>query len=197
VIEQLIDIDHRLFIAIHDELANRFFDFILPLLRKPIAWLPLYLVFVFLAVKRYRLNGIYIIVATIIVVALCDRFSAGFVKPFFGRLRPCHEPSLASYIRNLIDCGGQYGFISSHATNHFGMAVMFTWFFKKLNTMTYLNWMFYAWAGIISFAQVYVGKHYPGDVIVGMICGIMIGKIILTIFTQLKVIKNLSLKTNN
>jgi len=77
------------------------------------------------------------------------------------------------------------------------MAVMFTWFFKKVSTMTYLNWVFYVWAGIISFAQVYVGKHYPGDVIVGMICGILIGKIILTILTKLKVIKNLSLKTNN
>jgi undecaprenyl-diphosphatase len=197
VIEQLIDIDHQLFIAIHNGLANRVFDFILPLLRTPIAWLPLYLVFVFLAVKKYRLDGIYILVATVIVVTLCDRFSAGFMKPFFERLRPCHESSLAPYIRNLIDCGGQYGFISSHATNHFGMAIMFTWFFKKISTMTYLNWVFYAWAGVISFAQVYVGKHYPGDVIVGMICGILIGKIILTIFTKLKVIKNLSLNTNN
>ena len=192
MINQLIDIDQRLFIAIHDGLANGVFDFILPLLRKPLTWLPLYLLFAFLAIKKYKLRGIYIILITAVVVALCDRFSAGFMKPFFERLRPCHEPSLAQYMRHLIDCGGQYGFISSHATNHFGMAVMFTWFFTKISSQNYLNWAFYAWAGIISFAQVYVGKHYLGDVIVGMLCGILIGKIILTIFTKLKVIKSLS-----
>jgi len=57
--------------------------------------------------------------------------------------------------------------------------------------------VFYAWAGIISLAQVYVGKHYPGDVIVGMILGILIGKLILTIFKKFIVIKDLSLKTNH
>ena len=176
MIDHLLDIDQRLFIAIHDGLANGVFDFILPLLRKPLTWLPLYLLFAFLAIKKYKLRGIYIILITAVVVALCDRFSAGFMKPFFERLRPCHEPSLAQYMRHLIDCGGQYGFISSHATNHFGMAVMFTWFFTKISSQNYLNLAFYAWAGIISFAQVYVGNHYLGDVVVGLLCGILIGK---------------------
>jgi undecaprenyl-diphosphatase len=192
VIDQLTAIDKQLFVAIHQGLANGVFDVVLPLLREPLTWLPLYLLFAFLAVKKYKLQGLYIILATAVVVALCDRFSAGFMKPFFERLRPCHEPSLASYIRGLIDCGGQYGFISSHATNHFGMAVMFTWFFKKISKMTWLSWAFYAWAGLISFAQVYVGKHYVGDVVVGMLCGILLGKLILTIFTKIRVIKELS-----
>ena len=197
MIDTLINIDKEIFIAIHTGLANPVLDWLMPILRDAKTWAPLYLFFVVLAVRKYKAQGVYIVLATVLIVVLTDRFSAGFMKPFFERLRPCHEPGLATYIRNLIDCGGQYGFISSHATNHFGMAVMFTWFFKKVSTMTYLNWVFYVWAGIISFAQVYVGKHYPGDVIVGMICGILIGKIILTILTKLKVIKNLSLKTNN
>ena len=132
------------------------------------------------------------VIATIVVVALCDRFSAGYMKPFFERLRPCHEPSLAAHIRNLIDCGGQYGFISSHATNHFGMAVMFTWFFNKVSSMSWVNWVFYLWAALVSFAQIYVGKHYLGDVLVGAVCGILIGKAVLAIFTKFVQIKKLS-----
>ena len=196
MIDTLVNIDKEIFIAIHTGIANPVLDWLMPILRDAKTWTPLYLFFVVLAVRKYKAQGLYILLATVLVVALCDRFSSGFMKPFFERLRPCHEPSLAAYIRNLIDCGGQYGFISSHAANHFGMAVMFTWFFKKVSKITYLNWVFYAWAGIISLAQVYVGKHYPGDVIVGMILGILLGKLILTIFTKFIVIKDLSLKTN-
>ncbi|PCJ67695.1 MAG: phosphatase PAP2 family protein [Bacteroidetes bacterium] len=185
MIESLIDIDKQVFIAIHQGLSNPFFDWLMPLLRKPLTWLPLYLLFAFLAVKKYKLQGLYIILATALIVAICDRFSAGFMKPFFERLRPCHEPSLAQYLRDLVNCGGQYGFISSHATNHFGMAVIFTWFFKKVSSMSYINWVFYLWAGVISFAQIYVAKHYLGDVLVGMLFGILFGWVILKIFRKL------------
>jgi membrane-associated phospholipid phosphatase len=192
VIEKLIAIDQQAFVAIHHAMANPVFDVLLPLAREPLTWLPLYLAFAYLAIKKYKTQGLYIIIATAVIVALCDRFSAGLIKPYFERLRPCHEPNLATYIRHLVDCGGQYGFISSHATNHFGMAVIFTWFFKKISRLPFLTWVFYAWAALISFAQIYVGKHYPGDVIVGMLVGIIIGKLILNILTRLPMIKKLS-----
>ncbi|MDG2455940.1 MAG: phosphatase PAP2 family protein [Bacteroidia bacterium] len=192
MIDSLIHIDKQLFIAIHEGFANPFFDWLLPILRDANTWIPLYAVFVFLTVRKYKLQGLFIILTTLAVVVLCDRFSAGFAKPFFERLRPCHEPTLSAHMRNLIDCGGQYGFISSHATNHFGLAVIFTWFFKKISSLTCVNWLFYAWATLISFAQIYVGKHYFGDVLVGALVGILIGKVILTIFTRLVLTKSLS-----
>lgn len=191
MIDRLIHIDKQIFIAIHETLAHPAFDLILPPLREPLTWLPLYLFFAFITVKKYKLQGLYILIATAVVVALCDRFSAGFMKPFFERLRPCHEPSLAAHIRHLIDCGGSYGFISSHATNHFGMAVWFTWFFRKVSNIACIRWIFYAWAGIISFAQIYVGKHYFGDVMVGALAGILLGSIVLAIFTKFIWIKSL------
>jgi undecaprenyl-diphosphatase len=192
MIDSLIHIDKQLFIAIHEGFANPFFDWLLPILRDANTWIPLYAVFVFLTVRKYKLQGLFIILTTLAVVVLCDRFSAGFAKSFFERLRPCHEPTLSAHMRNLIDCGGQYGFISSHATNHFGLAVIFTWFFKKISSLTCVNWLFYAWATLISFAQIYVGKHYFGDVLVGALVGILIGKVILTIFTRLVLTKSLS-----
>lgn len=197
MIEYLVNIDRQIFIAIHQGLANPILDFICLVLRKPLTWLPLYLLFAILAIKKHRLQGFYILLATALVVALCDRFSAGFMKPFFERLRPCHEPTLAAYIRNVVSCGGQYGFISSHATNHFGMAVMFTWFFQKITAKSFTKWIFYTWATLICFAQVYVGKHYLGDVLVGAAFGFVIGKLVLFIFTSRDKIKELSKSAHN
>lgn len=189
MIDSLIHIDKQIFIAIHQGLANPFFDWLFPILREAKTWIPLYLVFVFLAIHRYKTQGIFIVLAAVLIVILCDTFSAGFMKPFFERLRPCHEPSIAAHIRNLIDCGGRYGFISSHATNHFGMAVLFTWFFKKVSSLAYIDWVFYLWAAVICFAQIYVGKHYFGDVLFGALAGLLIGKIVLTIFTKFIVVR--------
>ncbi len=184
MIDQLIHIDQDIFRLIHSTWANDVFDSILPWMREARTWIPLYGLFLYLAVKKYQWKGLYFILATVLVVILCDRFSAGFMKPYFERLRPCHEPALADILRPIIDCGGQYGFISSHATNHFGLAVMFTWFFKQISSLGISNWVFYAWAALISFAQIYVGKHYLGDVVVGMIYGLLIGIIVLRLFSR-------------
>lgn len=185
MIESLINIDQRLFIVIHSDLANTLFDGLMPIIRNAKTWIPLYIVFIYFIFKKYKTQGFYILLSAIVIVALTDQFSAGFMKPYFERLRPCHEPSLTQYIRGLIDCGGQYGFISSHATNHFGLAVIFSWFFKKSLNFNYSAWVFYTWAGLISFAQIYVGKHYPSDVLVGAISGIFIGWVILSVLQKI------------
>ena len=192
MIETLVSLDKTLFIAIHQDMANTIFDFVFPLLREPLTWLPLYLFFGYMAIKKYNMEGFYIILVTGFVVLLCDQFSASIMKPLFERLRPCHEPTLTDHIRVLVNCGGQYGFISSHATNHFGMAVIFTWFFKNIYSKTWVSCIFYGWASLICFAQVYVAKHYPGDVLAGMIFGILIGKLVLSIFTKIVMIKKIS-----
>lgn len=184
MIDYLTHIDHEIFRTIHTDWANPIFDFVLPWLREAIVWVPLYGLFIYLSIKHYGLKGVYFIMATLTVVIICDRFSAGMMKPYFERLRPCHEPSLSQILRPLIDCGGQYGFISSHATNHFGLAVMFAYFFKQIASKPngWLNYIFYIWAGLICYAQIYVGKHYFGDVLVGGLCGWVIGLIVLKIF---------------
>ncbi|MDG1724170.1 MAG: phosphatase PAP2 family protein [Bacteroidia bacterium] len=185
MIESLIDIDQRLFITIHYDYANSFFDGLMPIIRNAKTWIPLYLVFIFLIFKKHKNKGLFILIATILIVALTDQFSAGFIKPYFERLRPCHEPDLSKYIRGLIDCGGQYGFISSHATNHFGLVVIMSWFFKESCNLRYSSWLFFIWALLISFAQIYVGKHYPGDIFIGALSGIFIGWIILSLLQKI------------
>jgi undecaprenyl-diphosphatase len=195
VLDVLLNIDRQIFLAIHQDMANSFFDILLPILREAKTWIPLYLIFAFLAVYKFKLKGLYILAAAGIIVLLADQFSSGFMKPYFERLRPCHEPSLMGQIRNLIDCGGAYGFISSHAANHFGLAIIFTWFFKEITRLKLMNWIFYVWAGLISFAQVYVAKHYPSDVVVGALSGILIGWLIVTFLKKFVLTKE-SLKIN-
>ena len=78
MIESLIDIDQRLFITIHHDFANSFFDGLMPIIRNAKTWIPLYLVFLFLIFKKYKTQGFFILIATILAVALTDQFSAGF-----------------------------------------------------------------------------------------------------------------------
>ncbi len=186
MITQLIDWDKELFLLIHNGMASPYLDGFMLLLREAKTWIPLYLFFAFVAIKKYKLNGLLFIVFTALVVIFTDRFSAGFMKPFFERLRPCHNPEFLAegHIRNILNCGGYYGFVSSHAANHFGLAVMFSYFFKQVADYKFINWIFYFWAGLISFAQVYVGKHYPADVLVGATSGILIGYLILKLYIK-------------
>lgn len=185
MIESIVHIDQKLFIIIHEAMANPVLDSILLLVRDAKTWIPLYLFYIVIVIKNHARKGLYILAITALLVVLTDQFSAGLMKPFFERLRPCHNPDLSQHIRNIINCGGQYGFISSHATNHFGLAVFFSWFFHSIYGFNFIRWIFYGWAGLICFAQVYVGKHYPSDVLCGAMAGLLIGHIILTLLKRL------------
>jgi undecaprenyl-diphosphatase len=101
-----------------------------------------------------------------------DQFSANLVKNTFQRIRPCSAPDLQGITRHLIESCRGYSFISAHACNHFAIAV----FFAKVLQVSKWNWfLLLFWASSIAFSQVYVGVHYPLDVIVGACCGILFG----------------------
>lgn len=180
MLDWLIHIDTLVFKWIHLSLANGFFDQVLPFIREKINWIPLYVVIIALVIRKLRWNGVWFIVALCLAVLVADQFSAQLVKPLFERLRPCNEPSLAPIIRSIVHCGSGYSFISSHATNHFALAFLFNWFFNE--KVYKVGNLFYWWSGAIAFAQVYVGVHYPSDVIVGGIFGILIGKGVLYLY---------------
>ncbi|MDB4107548.1 phosphatase PAP2 family protein [Bacteroidia bacterium] len=181
MIDALIDLDRNWFLAIHQGTANAVFDVVLPFFREKTNWVPLYLLFAFMAIYKFRLKGLYIVLAAAITVLLADQFAAGLMKPTFERLRPCNDDFFHNQIRQLVHCGGGYSFISAHATNHFALAIVFTWFFRKVWSIDFLKWVFFLWASIIAYAQVYVGVHYPFDVIVGALSGLLIGSLVVSI----------------
>ncbi len=185
--EQLNQLDQSLFFGINQGLSNSFFDWLMPHLRNRYFWTPLYLFIAIFFVRNYGKRGWMLLVFMGLAFGFSDYSSSSVIKPAFERLRPCNNPALKTEINSLIACGTGFSFPSSHAANHFALATF-------LMIMFYERWkpvIFWAllWAFSISFAQVYVGVHYPGDVTFGAILGGMIGYVISAILLQLNLFK--------
>lgn len=178
--EVLIGIDKAIFTFIHAEASAPWLDGFMKFLRNAIVWTPLYAFMLYWIIKSDRKDAWQFILLTVIAFALCDLISAKLLKPWVGRLRPCYDPELQSILRNLIGCGGQYGFPSSHASNHFGLATFWFYAIRLINGKRwYWLWL---WAFMIGYAQIYVGKHFPLDIIGGATLGITTGYLLARIF---------------
>ena len=183
MIESLYNFDVELFLRIHRDLSNSFFDWLLPLMRNRYFWSPLYLFIIIFCFREYRNRGWYIIGGILLTFALGDLISSRLIKPFVGRLRPCNDLTLADEIIHRVPCGSGYSFPSVHATNHFGIAIFLIMvFYPRWKPILPLS---LAWAFIISFSQIYVGVHYPIDTIGGAALGTAVGLITSKIYKKL------------
>ncbi len=182
--EQLLSYDKRLFRVINGQWNNDFFDWLMPWLRNSTVWVPLYLFLLLFVAINYKKPALWWILFAIATGALTDVISSKIIKENFFRLRPCNDPSLAEYVRVLVNYRPKSSsFVSSHAANHFGLAMyLFVTLRKTLG-----NWVaiFFFWAFCIVFAQVYVGVHYPLDVACGALIGILIGYLSGRVFNKL------------
>ena len=175
-------IDKQLFTFIHHALGNRFLDPFMLFLRNPPVWAPLYIFVIYWVIRYHKTYAFKFITLSIVTVAFTDFISAKLIKPFAGRLRPCHTAELQPVLRHILDCGGMYSFPSSHASNHFGLAAFW---FGAVFFLTGKKWHWlWVWAGLICFAQVYVGVHYPFDVTCGALFGWATGTTTAIIFKR-------------
>ncbi len=171
--EQLIQFDQNLFFAINNGLANPFFDWLMPLLRNRFVWAPLYLFLIIFFVRNYGKQGWMLLLFFILTFGVTDFFAASIIKPSVQRLRPCNTIELKEQVRGLVACGSGYSFPSAHAANHFALGLfLITIFYRKWKPILPLALL---WAASISFAQVYVGVHFPLDVTLGAVIGSMTG----------------------
>jgi membrane-associated phospholipid phosphatase len=181
MLDQLIQLDQEIFLFINKSLSNSFFDWLMPYVRNRYFWSPLYLFLIVFLIRNYGKWGFICIVFLLLTFGLCDYISASVAKPAFERLRPCNDLTLKNEINSIVSCGSGFSFPSTHATNHFGIAMFLTGTF-------YSRWKWIAplaflWAFSVAFAQVYVGVHFPFDVTCGAILGCIIGYITSTIFS--------------
>ena len=175
----LLQIDEYLFFAINQGMSNPFFDWLMPLIRNRFFWAPLYLFLSIFFVINYGKRGWSILVFFALTFAVTDYFTSSVLKPSIERIRPCNDPELRTEVRSLISCGSGYSFPSTHAANHFALAIF-------LVSMFYNRWkaifpLAILWAAAVSFAQIYVGLHYPFDIAFGAIIGGMIGYVLAAI----------------
>ena len=123
-----------------------------------------------LKARKVRVGLPYL--SLIILVVLCDQISHEVFKHGFERLRPTHDPLLKDFVKIIHGYrGGKYGFVSSHATNTMGLAVLSSLLFRNKVYSIFI----YSWALIISYSRIYLGVHYPGDVVGGLILGALLG----------------------
>jgi undecaprenyl-diphosphatase len=166
--------DQALFELINGQWTIPFFDVLMPWMRTSEHWFLFYLVLVGYIFYRWGWKAWKWLLTVAITIALTDQVSSFIFKPFIHRLRPCADPAMLTQVKLLIPaCPSSFSFTSSHAANHFSLA-MFVFMtlqplFKKY---TYL---FFVWAGIISYAQIYVGVHYPLDILAGTLIGLIMG----------------------
>lgn len=177
MLKKLLEIDRYLFLKINRDCSNTFFDTIMPFVREPKFWAPLYLFVLLFVVLNFGKKAVWWIIGGIVTVALTDSISSKIIKPFFARPRPCMDPEFSAKVKLVASyCGGNGSFTSSHASNHFGLAMFFFVTMQQL-APKFIN-LFFVWAALVCFAQIYVGVHYPSDIIGGTALGILTGSFV-------------------
>ncbi len=167
---EIVEWDKQLFIWLNG-FHTPWLDPVMLLVTKTAFWLPLYFALAYLIFKNYRKEGWLVLAGVGLAILLADQITSGLMKPLFARPRPSHEPSLAGLVHIVDDyTGGQYGFASSHAANTFTVALI-VWLVLK----QFYRWIvfIFLWATLMTYTRIYLGVHYPGDILAGMMVGLL------------------------
>ncbi len=169
----LMKLDQWLFEKINQFWISPFFDWLMPFVRHQEIWYPFYLFLLVFVLFNFKMKGYWWSATLIMTIIISDLASSALVKSLVGRLRPCQDPDIMDRVRLLVNyCPPHSSFTASPACNHFAAA----WFiFITLNQTGYWRWLLFPWAFMISYAQIYVGVHFPLDVVGGSILGSAIG----------------------
>ena len=168
--------DRSMFRFFNGTLTNSFFDKIAPVWREQSTWYPLYIAILLYIIIKLKKQSWKWALAFILSVSIADIISSHILKDWVGRVRPCSEPLLIGHCRSLLGwCPSSGSFTSSHAANHFAMGMFMYYTMQRFFGRFAI--IFIVWAATIAYAQVYVGVHYPFDVLGGAALGIVIGKL--------------------
>ena len=158
-----------------------FFDDIMFFISGKWQWIPFYMLLIALIIRKYKRKAIVILIAAGVLITLSDQLS-NLLKETVQRPRPCKDAEIGHLVVLVNDyCRGAYGFVSAHAANSFALAGFISLLFRnKWVTMGMLSW-----AAIVSYSRIYLGVHYPGDIIAGAVLGLLLSRIIYIVISGL------------
>lgn len=183
LIDRLIEYDKSLMLLINSKWNHPVLDTLFQHIRETSFWVPLYLFFIVFALLNFGKKGLIWIIAAVVTVAITDQVSSNLIKNNIIRIRPCRDPQIMDQVRFFISyCPRSSSFTSSHATNQFGFATFLFFTLRKI-TGPWVGLLFLA-AASVAYGQVYVGVHFPLDVISGGLIGAAIGYGMSAIFNK-------------
>lgn len=181
MIEALKHIDTALFLWLNGK-HNTFVDFVMFWATGKYIWIPFYVLILYFVRRKFHKRTLLVIALVPVLILLSDQISVHCFKEIFQRYRPCHNLLIQNQVHLIVGCGGEYGFVSSHAANTFATALFLSLLFKKRNVTLLL----FLWAAFVSYTRIYAGVHYPADVLGGAILGMIIAFLMSKLFYYLE-----------
>ncbi len=169
LLQRILELDKDLFLFLNG-LHNGFWDPVMVMITRQEIWIPFFASILFYIVKNYRSKTILILITLGVLIAVTDQFS-GLIKDTFERFRPVHDPIISHLVHEVMGKGGPYGFVSAHAANSVAMLVLISRTFKNRT----FYFLMLSWVLVFCYSRIYVGVHYPLDLICGGLVGWLIG----------------------